>query len=192
MPVSWPSARARIPVHSGGCTVITGAFKVEERGGGSDQSDQVFEEGLHWPLEAGRSEVILCPRAPWRNVALLMPWLGPVRPILDFYLKLEVIYSCVSLKIWPKCCSVVTIVPAAPAKDTRCLEWFLLGYLGIAAGGHIRGDGWGWGELSRLWTQPLLVHSPPCPQCFSGIAFVRLEKDSTDESFKTSWVLVLV
>ena len=37
---------------------------MEERGGGSDQSDQVFEEGLHWPLEAGRSEVILCPRAP--------------------------------------------------------------------------------------------------------------------------------
>ena len=116
MPVSWPSARARIPVHSGGRTIQVGAFKVEERGGGSDQSGQVFEEGLHWPLEAGRGEVILCPRAPWRNVALLMPWLSPVRPILDFYLKLEVIYSCVSLKIWPKCCSVVTNCSCCPSK----------------------------------------------------------------------------
>ena len=50
----------------------------------------------------------------------------------------------------------------------------------------------GWGELSSSWTQPLLVHSPPCPHCFNGIAFVCLEWDSPDESFKTSWVLMLI
>lgn len=191
MPVSWPSARARIPVHSGGLTVITGAFKVEERGGGSDESDQVFEEGLRWPLEAGRGEVILCPWAPWRNVALLMPWLGPVRPILDFYLKLEVIYSCVSLKIWPKCCSVVTIVTAALEKDTRCLEWFLLGYLGIAAGRHIRGDGRGWGS------SPGYEHSLCLCTAHSALGvlvalLLCIWSRIHDESFKTSWVLVLI
>lgn len=78
----------------------------------------------------------------------------------------------------------MTIVTAAPEKDTRCLEWFLLGYLGIAAGRHIQGDGRGWEALQVMNTA--FVHSPPCPQCFSGIALVRLEQDSTDESFKTS------
>lgn len=70
-----------------------------------------------------------------------------------------------------------TLLAAVPART-----------LGYCCTRHIRGDGqWvGGAELSRSWAQPWLAHSPPCPHCFNGIAFVHLEWDSPDESFKTS------
>ena len=60
----------------------------------------------------------------------------------------------------------MTIITAAPERDTHCLEQFLLGYLGIAVGQHIQGDGQWVGGALQLMNTASACAQPSLPSLF--------------------------